>query len=581
MIVVASFTALWYFTSSKNAVAIQHLVEQVLGSASSGDSNSDDAAAAAAAIDAGFSVVGSSSMKLPSPMTIMTILSIFQLLVGLCMAYPISFILQRKSKMQIKRKSKGKTQMAKAEIEETISTKKSGSTLLMFLVIGALHFAGCLCTNLGFAFGSASLVQIVKLLEPIETLIFTAVITKSLSSVNANANANAKNTVSMFVILLGTAILLLQKSHHDRASINSNAIFFALCSGLCMAGRNTVVKKIQFTPKKQKQEPEQKDDDQERIKNTIDWHVAALDGIQKFIQITQSAALVSILPLLILVTVSVTVAAVLPNSSSTSAGETMILAANLLLSSGWIGFQSIIYHGLYNIASISVLCLVSAQSHSLFNVGKRVSNVLVAAVVFQEHIGVQGIMGLIIAAIGGFKYSYSGSSSSYPPNRTIVPGPVSPFAFVGIGKVKKVNMRNVLLVLIPLGLFHLNSLFSSTEEAAALTSSSSISSGSSHFLVWTFPFPPPTPTKEASKSMAVNDGTTLICAYSNACDDYEHHTKINLSALTKHTYFHNYVRDHAYHKVRHMKDFPFHIHAITMMSLLQTRPGKFRFVSST
>jgi len=37
--------------------------------------------------------------------------------------------------------------------------------------LGLLHGLGCICTNFGFGFGSASLVQIVKLLEPIETLI--------------------------------------------------------------------------------------------------------------------------------------------------------------------------------------------------------------------------------------------------------------------------------------------------------------------------------------------------------------------------------------------------------------------------
>ena len=503
MIVVASFTVLWYFTSSKNAVAIQHLVEQVLRSGEKG--------------------VGGSSTKLSSAIEIMTILSIFQLLAGLCMACLINFILKRKSKM------KEQKQMTETETEETGSKKST-------VAIGALHFAGCLCTNLGFAFGSASLVQIVKLLEPIETLIFTVVVTKSLSSVTA------RKTFSMFAIIIGTSMLLLQKNNN--ASSNSNAIVFALCSGICMAGRNTAVKK--FDSKLPAKE-EKKSYNQEQ---QVDWHMAAVDGIQKFIQITGSATLVSVLAL--------------PFAVGLSASGNMISATTLLLSSGWIGLQSIIYHGLYNIASISVLCLISAQSHSLLNVGKRVSNVLVAATVFQENIGIQGIMGLLVAATGGFAYL----SSPKGKRRNVRPAL----------KINKILRITTLVIFASFFLFNLNLSYLLTSTYKNEVGETNLSSTgvltkkthSSDFLVWMFPFPPP--TKEASK-MAIDD--TLICAYSNACNDYEHHTKINLKALTKDTYFHNYVCDHAYHKVRHMQDFPYHIHAITMMSLLQTRPGKF------
>lgn len=498
MIVVASFTVLWYFTSSKNAVAIQHLVEQVLRSGKNG-------------------VVGSST-KLSSAMEIMTILSIFQLLAGLCMAYLISFILKRKSKM--------KTKKQRTETAETRSKKGT-------VAIGALHFAGCLCTNLGFAFGSASLVQIVKLLEPIETLIFTVVVTKSLSLVTT------RKTLSMFAIIIGTSMLLSQKN--SNASSNSNAIIFALCSGICMAGRNTAVKKYdsKFPAEEESYNQEQQ----------VDWHMAAVDGIQKFIQITGSATLVSVIAFVLAV--------------GLSASGNMIAATSFLFSSGWIGVQSIIYHGLYNIASISVLCLISAQSHSLLNVGKRVSNVLVAATVFQENIDIQGVMGLLIAAIGGFAYL---SFPEQGKRRTVLP----------VLRINKALHITAMVIFALFFLFNLNLSHLLTSENVLgennlpFTEELTKKTHSSDFLVWMFPFPPP--TKEASK-MAV-DGT-LICAYSNACNDYDHHTKINLKALTKGTYFHNYVRDHAYHKVRHMQDFPYHIHAIAMMSLLQTRPGKF------
>ena len=71
----------------------------------------------------------------------------------------------------------------------------------------------------------------------------------------------------------------------------------------------------------------------------------------------------------------------------------------------WYGFQAIVFHGLYNLASISVLSFMNAPSHSLLNVGKRILNVLVATMVFGEKVGKEGVFGLVIAFIGGITYS--------------------------------------------------------------------------------------------------------------------------------------------------------------------------------
>jgi hypothetical protein len=96
-------------------------------------------------------------------------------------------------------------------------------------------------------------------------------------------------------------------------------------------------------------------------------------------------------------------------------------------------------------------------------------------------------------------------------------------------------------------------------------------------VVWMFPFPP----KGSHEKISISTDETLICAYNNACKDYPGHSKINLRELTIGTYFHNYIRDHTYYKVRHMSEFPFHIQAITMMALLQKQPGKPDSVSNT
>ena len=94
-------------------------------------------------------------------------------------------------------------------------------------------------------------------------------------------------------------------------------------------------------------------------------------------------------------------------------------------------------------------------------------------------------------------------------------------------------------------------------------------STTSLFVVWMFPFPPPSTAVVPS-----SDDVVIICAYSNACGSNENHVSINLMSMTKGNYFSNYICDHAYHKVRHMLDFPLHIHAITMITLLQSTQGK-------
>lgn len=93
---------------------------------------------------------------------------------------------------------------------------------------------------------------------------------------------------------------------------------------------------------------------------------------------------------------------------------------------------------------------------------------------------------------------------------------------------------------------------------------------SKDFVVWTFPFAPPSPWEH-------DPDTTIICPYRNACLDGSRTSSkassLNLRSLTEGSYFHQYVRDHAYHKVRHGKDFPLHIQAISMLSILLKKPS--------
>jgi len=508
MLTVTAFTALWYYTSSKNAVATQHLVEQIIRGGSTGGTATED----------------TNLSYYIAPIQIMAALSAFQLLVGIAMACMIHFTLLWWISMHT---NPNKDILKNPRHLTRVSLMDKGAAL-----VGILHFSGVLCTNMGFAYGPASLVQIVKLLEPIETVVLTVIVTKSLQSITV------KKTVSMLVVIAGTVLLLIQKNgssvNHTSGTSTpiTSAVIFALWSGLSMSARNAVQKsKTECTNQ-----------------TSIGWDVAALNGINNFIRITGFAAV----PALFFFCASVI-----------STGN--LAALKLVLLSGRSGFESIVFHGLYNIASISVLSLISAQSHSLLNVGKRVSNILVAAYVFHEKIGPLGIAGLVIAALGSFAYSKSTHSAK---NKGRSDGGAQ-FNFSSFKN--KIIIAVVITCAANAAKTYLGLHSLTIEDELHLSTELSLSThkipSTSNFAVWMFPFPPP------RTDISISSDSILICAYSNACDAYKDHVKINLRSLTTDTFFQNYVRDHNYHKVRHMQDFPLHIHAIAMMALLQTKPG--------
>mmetsp|Transcript_22592 Transcript_22592/g.26186 ORF Transcript_22592/g.26186 Transcript_22592/m.26186 type:complete len:833 (-) Transcript_22592:200-2698(-) len=107
---------------------------------------------------------------------------------------------------------------------------------------------------------------------------------------------------------------------------------------------------------------------------------------------------------------------------------------------------------------------------------------------------------------------------------------------------------------------------STTIATSASTTSSNASSTSTatKFVVWMLPFPP-------KDKPQIYENETLLCGYSNACKDHQHYLNINLRELSEETFFQNYVRDHIYHKVRHMDEFPLHIQAIAMAALLHKK----------
>ena len=84
------------------------------------------------------------------------------------------------------------------------------------------------------------------------------------------------------------------------------------------------------------------------------------------------------------------------------------------------------------------------------------------------------------------------------------------------------------------------------------------------FVVWMYPLPPPS---SISFIDSLQSDEVLICPYSStACQGRG--ISINLLKLTEGSFYHPYITDHSYQKLRHFLDFAHHIQAIAMLTLL-------------
>lgn len=242
---------------------------------------------------------------------------------------------------------------------------------------------------MGFAYGSASLVQCVKLLEPIETLILMVLaillrdklLSKSWNTTKLEIQqiVSVRKVSSTFVIIGGTTLLLTQKSMEP----NPKSIIFALVSGFCMASRNVLKKTTSPT-----------NSNSNGGQNKASRNNAFVAGVQSFTFITTMAAIPAL---------AVTLICYVHNFSVLNSLVSYLFKSDNGASE-YLG-RAVVFHCLYNVFSITVLSLTSATTHSLMNVGKRIVNVLAAAAYFGVSLSVSGKAGISLAAVGAFIYN--------------------------------------------------------------------------------------------------------------------------------------------------------------------------------
>jgi len=219
------------------------------------------------------------------------------------------------------------------------------------LSLPSLHAVGSIATNMGFMYGKASVVQIIKLLEPFETLI--------LSQILFQEGNISTGVVSSMILVVGAGMMLLKLQSTPPLP---QAIFFALLSGLTLSTRNVLQRKHHHTSLVAKS--------WSRLQKSV-------------VQYTQLSFFSGLLMLHVSLGLWLLVGA--PNVN--------------------VSWQVYWWHPLYNAFSMITLGYCSALTHSLLNAGKRVFAICMTMLWFAEGLNVQTLLGLLTVASGGCWYS--------------------------------------------------------------------------------------------------------------------------------------------------------------------------------
>jgi len=397
--------AAWYATNGMNGIAMQSLAGRTTEDSASSDANTSD------------------KHKFADIMSITVAVTALQLLTGAVLGRIMLYAYA---------KFVPTAAMAAAVTDTTTTTKDPGGITdtcsgILFLGVGkrggwretlllpSLHGVGSLCTNLGFMYGSASLVQIVKLLEPFETLFFTRI----LLSQDGEGKALTSGVISSMTLTVGAAVSLIKSR---KTPPNPASVFFALCSGLALSSRNVLQRKFlggssgggggsaASTP----------------AKSTSDGGVNAPATVAKAGEDKLAKALTKFTDMslqsgmiLAIAMVPLELAFLLAYRGD---DQQQLRVVSFLRNA--VDWRVLTWHPLYNAFSMITLSFCTALTHSLLNAGKRVFAIVMAILWFRESFTAATATGLLLITVGGCWYTAEskdvmrGISSWYKPALT-------------------------------------------------------------------------------------------------------------------------------------------------------------------
>lgn len=247
--------------------------------------------------------------------------------------------------------------------KESSETRKS-ALLSQETIVSVLYGLGSSATNLGFMYGSSSLVQTLKLLEPFETLGLSQLLTPEQGGFTFGV-------ISSMIVVVGATVSLIRV----RSEIpNPHSVFFALFSGTALSLRTVLLRKsFKGRYAKAMCTDNQQQNQHEKIERSL----------IEFVAISYRSGLL----------MGVIALALSP------------LAAPQRHALQFLNWKAVAWHPLYNVISILVLGFSSQLHHDLMNGGTRVCAVLVALVWFREDVSSATIAGLLAAVVGSAWYT--------------------------------------------------------------------------------------------------------------------------------------------------------------------------------
>lgn len=332
---------LWYYTNAINGIAIQALVPR-------------------------FEVD-----KLLPATVIVSGLTALQLVVGACLGTSINFCMISVFKQW-------------ESLERTSSSRSSADSIkkpdVFFFVLIALHGLGSLFTNLGFFYGKATIVQVIKLLEPFETLL----ISQALSSDELNISWGI--IASMSVVVFNSIFLLKSETKVP----HPYSITFALLSGVTLSLRNVL----------QRKDLKSKDTD-------ASSNVSSTSKVQRSVNQFTTLSLRS--------GIGMSMFTILTYMISLAVAQSPTLPFRDLT------YGVMMWHPMYNVFSMVTLGQCTALTHSLLNAGKRVFAIIMAIIWFKEIVTTHIAMNLFGVMGGGCWYVWEKKRPQRKERLPIIP----------------------------------------------------------------------------------------------------------------------------------------------------------------
>lgn len=271
----------------------------------------------------------------------------------------------------------------KCHNKQPLPTKPHTNSNRGVWIVSGLHGLGSYATNMGYCYGSATLVQQIKLLEPIETMLVSVLVARFLIRDERKFEEISCGMAASVVLVVGGALVTVYgkkyTSSNNQLPPNSKAIAYAILSGIFLSCRNVIKKHFSYQ--------------QSQMLTSVETTKSTLTVKKLRAQLSSFASLSVRASAIMAIFVAMLL---LTERNSSAARACALLAAR--------DPAVLLYHVLYNLASLSVLSLVAASTHALLNVGKRYSNIATSISVFHEDVSKEIFFGMLLSLIGSVWY---------------------------------------------------------------------------------------------------------------------------------------------------------------------------------